>query len=127
MLAIVALLALSILALCTYGIVSPKGYVDIARTLMATLGIWGAAALRLVFALALWFSADQSAAPTAFRVLSAVSAIGAFAVPLMGLARIEALIQWGSEQPSWVLRSICSLGVALAGFLLWASRGALAA
>lgn len=125
MLAIVVILASAILGICLYGLVSPVGYVDVARWLIARIGVWGAAALRLVLALSLWLTAAQSATPLAFRVLAVISLGGALAVPLIGRAGIDRLIGWGSAQAPWVLRSSCALGAGLGGFLLWSAlRGA---
>lgn len=116
---IVLILGLSIVLVCLYGLASPAGYVGLAKKLIARIGIWGATALRLVLALSLWFAADESSTPLVFKMLGVITMLGALMIPFVGLARIEAMIQWASEQSPWFLRSTCSLGVGLGGFLIW--------
>ncbi len=127
LLAIVVLFSLAILAVCVYGVVSPTGYIGFAKKTFAALGVWGASTLRVLLAVSLWVVADQSVTPIVFRALALMSGLAALAVPIIGAARIEQLIQWVAEQPAWVVRSTCALGIGLGAFLLWSCSAVLGA
>ena len=57
----------------------------------------------------------------AFRILAALTLLGAVALPVMGPARLEALVDWGSRLPDWRIRLWCAVVVAFGAFLLWSS------
>jgi hypothetical protein len=121
MLGVVIAFSLIIVALSGIGFVTPRGYVAFAERFAAGPGVWGGFAIRLALAIALWRAADSAATPAAFRVLAAIVALGATALPVMGQVRFERLVRWGSGQPPWILRSLCGLGIAFGLFLLWSS------
>lgn len=127
MLRVVAFFSLIIVALSTYGLVTPSGYISFARRFRAGPGVWGGFAIRLALAIALWVAAPASATPAAFRVLALVTALGAVALPAMGAERFGRLVEWGSEQPTWILQSLCFLGLIFGLFLLWSSVAGLRA
>jgi hypothetical protein len=127
MLVIVALFSLIIVALSTYGLITPRGYISFARRFQAGPGVWGGSVIRLVLSIALWVAAPSSATPYVFRVLALVTALGAVALPAMGAERFARLIEWGSGKPFWVLQSLCFIGLIFGLFLLWSSATGLAA
>jgi hypothetical protein len=95
-----------------YGIASPRGVLSLAQRFASGSGIAVGFLFRFVFAIALWFSADTSATPSAFRVLSVVTLLGAISLPAMGEKRLSAFVAWWSDLPTWSLRAW--LGAALA-------------
>jgi hypothetical protein len=111
MLAVVVIFSILIIALGAYGIASPRGVLTLAQRFASRSGIVLGFLLRFAFAIALWFSADASATPTAFRILSVVTLLGAISLPAMGEERLRAFIAWWSDLPTW---SLCAwLGAAL--------------
>ena len=126
MLSVVAVFSLIIVGLSTYGLITPRGYISFARRFEAGPGVWGGFGIRLALAIALWVAASSSATPAAFRVLALATALGAVVLPAMGPERFRRLVQWGSGQPFWILRSLCLLGLIFGLFLLWSSVTGLA-
>ena len=78
---------------------------SLARCFTSSSGIALGISLRVVFATALWLSADVSATPIAFRTLSILTLIGAIALPVMGEKRLSVFITWWSDLPTWLLRT----------------------
>jgi hypothetical protein len=101
---IVVIFSIVIIAIGAYGISTPSGVLSLARRFASSSGIALGFSLRVVFATALWLSADASATPIAFRVLSILTLIGAIALPVMGVNRLAAFITWWSDLPSWSIR-----------------------
>lgn len=127
MLVVVAIYSVLIVALGSYGLISPSRIVAFVRGFQAGLGVWVCFAIRLAFAIALWFAAPSSATPLAFRSLALVALLGAVALPAMGAARFAEFVQWWSEQPAWAVRIwlVSALGFGL--FTLWSSVAGLRA
>ena len=127
MLIVVALFSVLIVAISSYGLVSPPGIVEFVRRFQAGPGVWAGFAIRLVFAVALWQAAPFSATPSAFRVLAAVAFLGAVALPVMGSTRFDIFVEWWVEQPAWFLRIWLLLALAFGLFTLWSSAAGLGA
>jgi hypothetical protein len=127
MLIVVAFFAVLIVAISSYGLISPPGVIGLVRWFQAGPGVWAGFAIRLVFAVALWLAAPLSATPSAFRVLAAIAFLGAVALPLMGSTRFEIFVEWWVEQPAWLLRVWLLLALAFGLFTLWSSAAGLGA
>ena len=127
MLIIVAFFAVLIVAISSYGLISPSKIVEFVRRFQAGPGVWAGFVIRLVFAVALWQAAPVSATPSAFRVLAAVAFVGAVALPVMGSTRFDIFVEWWVEQPAWLLRIWLLLALAFGLFTLWSSAAGLGA
>ena len=121
MLAVVAIFSILVVALGVYGIASPRGVLSLAQRFASGSGIAMGFLFRFVFAIALWFSAEASATPTAFRVLSVVTLISAISLPVMGERRLSAFIAWWSDLPTWSLRAWLGAALAFGLFTLGSS------
>ena len=121
MLAVVMIFSILIISLGAYGIVSPRGVLSLARHFASGPGIAVWFLLRFVFAIALWLAADASATPTAFRVLSVVTLLGAISLPAMGEKRLAAFIDRWSDLPTWSLRAWLGAALAFGLFVLGSS------
>ncbi len=117
----VVIFSVLIIALGVYGIAEPRGVLSLARRFASRPGIALGSLLRLVFAIALWLSADASATPTAFRILSIVPLLGAITLPAMGEKRLSAFIARWSDLPTWSLRAWLGAALAFGLFLLGSS------
>ena len=127
MLIVVAFFAVLIVAISSYGLISPPGVISLVRRFQAGPGVWVGFVIRLVFAVALWLAAPLSATPSAFRVLAVIAFLGAVALPLMGSTRFDIFVRWWSEQPAWFLRVWLLLSLAFGLFTLWSSVAGLGA
>ena len=120
-LTLVIIYSILIIALGAYGIASPSGVLSLAQHFASGSGIAVGFLLRFVFAIALWLSADASATPAAFRVLSVVSLLGAISLPAMGEKRLSAFIARWSDLPTWSLRAWLGAALVFGLFVLWSS------
>jgi len=120
-LAVVAIFSILIVALGAYGIGSPRGILSLARRFASGSGIAVGFLFRFVFAIALWLAADASATPTAFRVLSVVTLLGAISLPAMGEKRLSAFVAWWSDLPTWSLRAWMGAALVFGLFTLGSS------
>ena len=127
MLIIVAFFAVLIVAISSYGLISPPGVIGLVRWFQAGPGVWAGFVIRLVFAVALWLAAPLSATPSAFRLLAVIAFLGAVALPLMGSTRFDIFVEWWVEQPAWFLRFWLLLALAFGLFTLWSSVAGLGA
>jgi len=104
-----------------YGIATPAGLVSFVRKWQGQLGVWTAAAIRIVFGIALWSSAPSSRTPAVFQVLGVISFLSGLALPFIGAEGLARLIAWSSGQSSTFLRGWSAVAIALGVFLAWSS------
>lgn len=93
------------------GVVAPRLIIAMAVALHGPLGLAFASGIRLLFGTALFLAAPASRAPLAFRVLGIVTFAAGLALPLLGVDRFDALIDWWAAQPAATVR----LGAAFGG------------
>jgi hypothetical protein len=113
-------LGVFILLLGVWGVLAPSRITDFATRLSSKGGLWFAAGIRLVFGLALWFAAPASRAPLLLQVLGAVALVAAVIIPLMGVDRFKALVDWWTKLSPTAMRVSCLLAVAFGAVILWA-------
>lgn len=117
---VLTIVAVLILLSSAYGVLSPTHLVAYAVEFLGHPGgIWWAAAIRLVVAIVLWFSAPVSRTPVIFRVLAVVVFFAAITIPVVGAERLLSMLHWFAAQPTWLVRVVAAMGVAFAAFLLW--------
>ena len=126
---VIALIAFSaaIVALSLYGVVLPQKLIALVRGFMAGPGVWGAAAIRVLLAVLLWFVAPVSHTPVTFKILALLALIAAVALPIIGASRLIKLIDWIASRPPLAARFQCLLGVAFGAFLIWSALPGLGA
>ena len=117
---VAGIFAVFVLLICTWGVLVPTRIVAFATRWASQKGLWAAAALRLVFGIALWLAAPASRAPLFLQILGVVTILAGVSLPMMGLRRLKTLIEWGMERPLIVVRVWCLFGIALGGAILWA-------
>lgn len=121
MLAFICLVGLLIVGLGLYGLAAPTALIGFARSVVTSKGLWIAFVFRLMLAAALYLSADAARTPMTFRVLAAVTAIGALAIPVLGQSRATAMIEWWSGHGDLFVRAWSLIAIALGAFLVWSS------
>ena len=114
------LLSVFILLLGAWGVLAPSRITDMVNRFASKSGLWFAAGIRLVLGLALWFAAPVSRAPMLLQVLGVIALVAAIVLPLMGVARFKALIDWWTKLSPTAMRLNCLLAVAFGGVILWA-------
>lgn len=123
MIALVIIVALFMLGLGLYGLVSPQALESFISLWRSERGLWTAAALRVLFAAALWLAAPASKAPLALSILAGVTLAAGIALPVLGLARFTAVLDWWLSRPMGLQRAWLGLAAGLGAFLLWAAVG----
>jgi hypothetical protein len=115
-----AIFAVFITVGSAFAVMFPSDILSFAAEFLAEPGgVWWAAAMRLLLAALMWFSAPVSRTPVTFRVLAGVALLAAVSLPIMGTERMLTILEWYASQPDWVVRLQSSLGLILGGFLLW--------
>lgn len=114
-------IAFGVLVMCmgAWIMVRPFGLKQFADLFLTSSGLWAAVALRLTFGVLLWMSASASRMPRTLRVLGALFVIGGLALPVVGLARLQGIAEWGAGQDGNVLRVVATLAVGLGAFVIW--------
>jgi hypothetical protein len=105
------------------GLSSPAALARYVSGWQSKTGLWAAAAVRLVFGIALWQAAAASRFQAVFKVLSAISVVSAFSLPLMGVSRFQALLAWWSGQSASFVRIWSAAAVIMGVFLIWSMTG----
>lgn len=119
--AIVALVGLFAAGMGILGLAYPARMSALVAPWASPAGLWGAAGLRLVFSVALWFAAPASRTPLVFQILAAIALAAAMVLPLLGLDRFKALLAWWLSQPRALQRAWLAASTAFGAFLLWSA------
>ena len=114
------LLAVFVLLVGAWGVLVPARVVDFAGRFSTKGGLWFAAAIRVVFGLALWFAAPVSRAPLLLQLLGAIALVAGLTLPLIGVDRFKALLSWWMNLSSTAMRVSCVFALAFGGVVLWA-------
>jgi|ERR1051326_613576 hypothetical protein len=82
------------IALGATGFVAPDVLVGIARRFASPVGIWIAAALRVVLGVALIFAAPGARVPTTMRVVGILVVIAGLLTPVFELSWFRGFLEW---------------------------------
>jgi hypothetical protein len=110
-------------AMGVLGLSSPAAMARYVSGWQSKVGLWAAAAVRLVFGVALWQAAAASRSPAVFKVLGAISVVSAFSLPLMGVSRFQALLAWWSRQSASFVRIWSAAAVIISVYFIWSVTG----
>lgn len=86
------------------GIVAPHALQTIARYSITPLGLYVAAAVRVVFGVILIRSAPASRAPGVLRVVGFIALVAGVITPFLGVDRAHAIFDWWSVQGPLLIR-----------------------
>ena len=114
------LLAVFTLLMGAWGILVPSRLVDFATRFRSQGGLWFAAAVRVVFGLALWFAAPASRLPLLLQVLGAITLFAGLTLPFIGVDRFKALLDWWTKLSTTAKRFSAVFALAFGGVILWA-------
>jgi hypothetical protein len=103
---------------------APERFLTGVRVFETPLGLYGAAAIRVVFGIALLGAAPASRAPRALRVLGAVVLLAGLLTPFVGVERARAIMDWWSARGAGFMRLWAAVAVAFGAFVVHAVRPA---
>ena len=106
------------------GVLSPPRLFMVARRFIGGTGAEGAAAVRLLLAVLLWFSAPAASTPAAFRTLALVMVMAAVGALVLGRDRVARLADRMAGWPPALVRLPIAIGLALCAFMLWSLSSA---
>jgi hypothetical protein len=93
--ALVALaLSLVVASVGALGVVSPPKLLNLVRSFHSPVGLYVAAAFRVVLGAALVLAARTSRAPEVLRILGFIILVAGLVTPMFGLERFRRLIEW---------------------------------
>ncbi len=80
-----------------------------------------AIAMRLGFAVLLWYAAADLRWPLAMRVLAVIALLAAIAIAIIGRDRLDRLVDWWLTRPDWLFRVSMLFAAAFGGLLVYVS------
>ena len=108
-----------IVILGLWGFVFPGSIAAFVRSWSSIGGMWLAVAMRLAFAVVLWFSAPLSRTELVLQGLAVVVAISGAVLPLFGYTRFKAFIDWFANHTTIAMRLWCLVAIGVGGFVFW--------
>lgn len=117
--AIVVGVALFMIGIGGFGLVSPPGLALFVARWESRRGLWTAAVFRIGFGLILGGIAPATRTPLAFQILAALTVCAGLALPWLGLVRFKRILAgWRGLPPGWIrLWAVFPVGLGI--FLLW--------
>lgn len=119
----VTIVALFMTGVGLFGLFAPHRLPALIALWRSERGLWTAAVVRVAFGVALWLAAPGSRAPLALHILAGITVGAGVALPVLGLARFLAILDWWISQPLRVQRVWMAFPAGLGLFLLWAIGG----
>jgi hypothetical protein len=113
-------LSLFIAAVGALGVAAPDRMLGIVRAFQSPAGLYTAAAIRLVFGIALFLAAPGSRAPELLRILGIIVFVAGLVTPLFGLERFGKLLDWWTARGTGFVRGWCVFTLAFGLLLAWA-------
>lgn len=119
----VTIVALFMTGVGLFGLIAPHRLPALIALWRSERGLWTAAVVRVAFGVALWLVAPESRAPRALHTLAGITVVAGAALPVLGLARFLAILDWWLVQPVRTRRVWMAFPAGLGLFLLWAVGG----
>ena len=110
-----------IVILGLWGFLAPRSIGEFVRSWSVVGGMWLAVALRLIFAMVLWFAAPLSRTELILKALAGLAAASAVALSIFGFSRFRTTIDWWLKLPPIAVRAWCMVAIATGGFVFWSS------
>jgi len=101
--------------------VSPQSLIEFAESFISPRGLGVAAAIRITLGVLLWAASDASRTPKTLKVFGVLFVVGGLAVPLIGVERMRAMVDWGIVQGEGWMRMNSLIAVAMGAFFVWAT------
>lgn len=111
--------AIFVVCIGAWVIVDPARLPEYATRFVSPTGLWIAIGMRLAVGVLLWVTAAASRTPRTFRVLGALFVLSALALVVLGLDRLQGIVDWGAALDPSVLRGVGLLAALVGAFLVW--------
>ena len=122
MLVIISVFGVLIVAMSLWGLYQPQSVVRLVRSVATSrFGMPFAVSVRVLLGFALIFAASSTPFPQIIFALGVIALIAAVGIFLMGMERINRLVDWFANASAATLRAAFVFGAAFGGFLLYAS------
>ena len=102
------------------GIADPSLLLDATRFPLTSLGLYIAAAFRVVFGVVLIGVASTSRMPRTLRTLGAIIVVAGFITPFAGVERARGIVAWWVSQGIAFMRIWASIAVIFGLFIIYA-------
>ena len=115
-----SVIGLLIIAVGAVGIFAPSALLWIAQHPVTSVELYLIAVGRIAIGLLLLSVASASRAPKTLRVVGAIALIAGITTPFLGVARVQAIMDWFSQQGSGFLRVSAVLALTVGGLVAYA-------
>jgi uncharacterized membrane protein len=112
-------IGLLIIAVGAVGIFAPSSLLWIAQRPVTSVELYIIAAGRVVIGLLLLVVASASRAPKTLRVVGSIALIAGIITPVLGVARLQAIMDWFSQQGPGLLRFAAVLALIVGGLVAY--------
>jgi len=102
------------------GIADPSLLLDATSFTLTSLGLYVAAAFRVVFGFVLIGVASTSRMPRTLRILGAIIVVAGIITPFVGVERARGIVEWWVRQGIAFMRIWASLAVIFGLFIIYA-------
>lgn len=113
-------LSLLVAGVGALGVAAPARLLDLVRRFQTPRGLYFAAAIRVIFGVALFLAAPASRAPGVIRILGAFTAAVGLVTPAFGLARYRRLLDWWSSRGEGFVRAWAAVALVFGLLLVYA-------
>jgi hypothetical protein len=112
-------IGLAIMAAGAVGIIAPSALLWVAQHVVTMVELYVIAVVRVAIGSLLVAVASTSRAPKTLRVLGAITVIAGIITPFLGVARVQAIADWVSQQGSGFLRVVALVALAIGGLVAY--------
>jgi hypothetical protein len=118
------LIALLAVVVGFVALIKPEVLLALGDRVVTPAGLYGIGALRVLVGIVLVLVARESRTPTVLRVIGVVVVLAGLALPILGIERTRAIMDWQAMQSGALLRLAGLVIVAFAAFLAFSVGGA---
>jgi len=109
-----------IAAIGIVGLADPVLLLDATSFMQTSVGLYIAAAFRVVFGVVLIWIAATSRMPRTLRILGAFIVLAGIITPFIGVQRVRAIVEWWSAQGVVFMRTWATVAVIFGIFIIYA-------
>jgi hypothetical protein len=118
---LVVVFGIFVVCIGAWVIFDPERLPEYAMRFVSPTGLWIAIGMRLAVGALLWITAEASRTPRTLRVLGALFVVSAIALAVLGLERLQGIVDWGAALDPVMLRGMGLLAALVGAFLVWSA------
>jgi hypothetical protein len=108
-----------VIAVGAWTVVQPSGLQRFGEQFLTEGGFWVAVVLRLTVGALLWITASASRTPGVLKFLGALFFLSGIGIAIVGLERMQPIVEWGAGLEPAVLRTVGLVAAGLGAFIVW--------